>query len=108
MNKYITDRYHGNDSQRIKNCISKLIEICDFVLGQKLRYNYRNKKNNINNRGAVYGDNNNNNFRKSVKNQRFNSITPDKFYRNALGNTNGSLLNPTNFSNQNHRNLNNI
>lgn len=91
--------YLGNDSRRIKNCISKLIEICDFVLGQKLRYNYRNETNNRNNRKAVYGDNNNNNFRNKIKTQSFNSITRKKFNNIALVSRNGSPLNNNNFSN---------
>jgi hypothetical protein len=66
LNNYTTDTYQGNDSQRIINCIFKLIEICDFVLGQKLRYNNRNKNNNRNNRGAVYGNINNNKVNEKV------------------------------------------
>ena len=108
LNDFAMKHYSSNDNiERIQNSISKLIEICDFVLGQKLRYNNRNKNNNRNNRGAVYGDNNNNNFRKSVKTPRFNSITPENFYRNALGNTTGSLIKPNNLSTQNPRNSNN-
>lgn len=109
LNKYTTEHYRKHNSVRISNCISKLIEICDFVLGQKLRYNNRNKNNNRNNRGAVYGDNNNNNnnFRKSVEKPSFNSITREKFYGNALGNTKGSPLTNNNFSNQNTRHTNN-
>jgi len=57
--------YQINDKERIQNSISKLIEICDFVLGQKLRYNNRNN-NNRNNRGAVYGNINNNKVNKKV------------------------------------------
>jgi hypothetical protein len=58
--------YNINDKERIQNSISKLIEICDFVLGQKLRYNYRNENNNRNNRGAVNGNINNNKVNKKV------------------------------------------
>ena len=102
MNNYTNDTYRGNDSRRIKNCISKLIEICDFVLEQNLRYNYRNETNNRNNRKAVYGDNNNNNFRNKIKTPSFNSIKPSNFYKIALGNTKGLSLNPNNFSNSNN------
>jgi hypothetical protein len=90
---------HGLDIQaykdRVIRSIQILIEICDFVLGQELRYNYRNNQNNQNNRGAVYGDNNNNNnkFRKSVETPRFNSITRKNFNNIALGNRTGSPLN---------------
>ena len=102
LNNYTNDTYRGNDSRRIKNCISKLIEICDFVLEQNLRYNYRNETNNRNNRKAVYGDNNNNNFRNKIKTPSFNSIKPSNFYKIALGNTKGLSLNPNNFSNSNN------
>jgi len=60
LNGY-TEKYSGNDRQRIKNCISKLLEICEFVLRQNLRYNYRNENNNRNNRRAIYGNIKNNN-----------------------------------------------
>jgi len=101
LNKYTTENYIKNNSVRISNCISKLIEICDFVLKQKLRYNYRNKNNNENERAAIYG---NNNFRNSVKTPSFNSITRETFYNIALGSRNGLPLNPNNFSNTNSRN----
>jgi hypothetical protein len=92
--------------ERVIRSINILIEICDFVLGKELRYNYRNENNNRNNRGAIYGNinNNNNNFRKSVEKPSFNSITREKFYGNALGNRKGSLLTNNNFSTQNPRN----
>ena len=67
LNKYTTDTYQGNDSQRIINCIFKLIEICDFVLGQKLRYNNRNENNNEYERAAIYGNINNNKVNEKVK-----------------------------------------
>jgi hypothetical protein len=99
LNNFAMKHYSSNDNiERITKCISKLIEVCNFVLGQDLRYNYRNENNNRNNRGAVYGDNNNNNnnFRKSVKTPRFNSITRKNFNNIALGNRTGSLLNNNN------------
>jgi hypothetical protein len=46
--------------------IIKLIEICDFVLKQNKKYNYRNENNNINNRAAIYGNINNNKVNKKV------------------------------------------
>ena len=108
LNDFAMNRYRSNDNiERITDCISKLIEICDFVLKQDLRYNYRNENNNINNRRAVYGDDNNNNFRKSVKTPRFNSITRKNFNNIALGSRNGSSLNNNNFSNLNPINPNN-
>jgi len=54
--------HRTKDKERIQNSISKLIEICDFVLGQKLRYNNRNN----NNTKAVYGNINNNKVNKKV------------------------------------------
>lgn len=52
--------------ERVIRSINILIEICDFVLGKKLRYNYRNENNNRNNRGAIYGNINNNKVNEKV------------------------------------------
>ena len=97
LNNYI-ESYEGSDKERIMKCISKLIEICDFVLGQDLRYNYRN--NNNNEIEAIYGNNNNNNnLRRRLKKPSFNSITRENFNSIALGRLNGSPLNNNNFNN---------
>ncbi len=61
---------HGLDIQaykdRVIRSIQILIEICDFVLKQDLKYNYRNKNNNENERAAIYGNINNNKVNKKV------------------------------------------
>jgi hypothetical protein len=95
LNNYIGS-YEGSDKERIMKCISKLIEVCDFVLGQELRYNYRNKNNNE--IEAVYG-NNNNNFRESLTNPYLNSISRTKFAERALGTLTGSNKINNNFNN---------
>lgn len=61
---------HGLDikiyKERLIKSINILIEICDFVLVQKLRYNYRNENNNEYERAAIYGNINNNKVNKKV------------------------------------------
>lgn len=52
-------------NNRVIRSINILIEICDFVLRQDLRYDYRNNNNN-NNTKAVYGNINNNKVNKKV------------------------------------------
>jgi hypothetical protein len=67
LNDYAIAYYSSNENiERITNSISKLIEICDFVLKQDLKYNYRNKNNNENERAAIYGNINNNKVNKKV------------------------------------------
>jgi hypothetical protein len=92
----------------ILSCIELLIEVCNETLDDSNKNKLLNKiineteqfynKNNLNNRYAVYG-NNNNEYRKSIERPRFNSSSRYQFYNIALGNRNGSPLTYTNFSN---------
>ena len=96
----------------VLSCINLLIQVCDETLDDSNKNKLFKKiinetiqsynRNNLNNSKAVYGDNNN--FRKSVKTPRFNSITRNTFNNITLGNRTGSLINPNYFSNQNPNN----
>ena len=64
FNKHNLDINAYND--RVIRSINILIEICDFVLGKELRYNYRNENNNEYERAAIYGNIKNNKVNKKV------------------------------------------
>ena len=79
---------------QLKSSINLLIEVCKETLKNSNKNKLLNKikteiiqfyNNILNNSNAVYGDQNNNNFRKILTNPSFNSITRKRFSEIALG-----------------------
>jgi hypothetical protein len=109
---YIFINKANENYSTVLSCIDLLIEVCDKTLNDSNKNNLLNKiktetiqfynRNNLNNSKAVYGNNDNNEFRKSLKTPRFNSITRNKFSEIAFGNKSGSPLHNNYFSNPNN------
>jgi hypothetical protein len=93
---------HGLDikiyKERVIESINILIEICDFVLKQKQRYNYRNKNNNEYERAAIYGNINNNKVNKKVNKylEKHPEFTNKNLQEYANNNKIGKIYNTNN------------